>query len=66
LARASPHLLLSLRLHEQTRAIANVGTPWSLCAINKFFSVEMILLFLCLLKMLQNKEIKKVDSIFEN
>ncbi|PJZ47471.1 hypothetical protein CH362_19035 [Leptospira saintgironsiae] len=37
LAWATPHLLLSLRLHEQTRAIANVGTPWSLDAMVKNF-----------------------------
>ncbi|MEI7015003.1 protein kinase domain-containing protein, partial [Leptospira licerasiae] len=32
--RATPHSLPSLRLHEQTRAVANVGTPWSLDAIS--------------------------------
>ncbi|WP_367899185.1 DUF2716 domain-containing protein [Leptospira sp. WS58.C1] len=32
--QASPHLLLSLRLHWQTRAIANVGAPRSLGVIH--------------------------------
>ena len=40
LARATPHLLLSLRLHKQTRAIANVGTPWSLYAMSKKMNSE--------------------------
>ncbi len=35
LAWALPHSRPSLRLHAQTRAVANVGAPWSLGVIEK-------------------------------
>ncbi len=40
LARASPHSLPSLRLHAQTRAVANVGAPRPLDAMLSNFPNE--------------------------